>query len=426
MRTSAIVFLLVCIALLDPIRALACPGDCGIDGAVTVEELILGVNVALGAARVDRCFALDANADAAVTIEELVAAVNNALAGCPAPQPRLIALSRDGRIASLDLASPFTVRKSAALGSTIASARCRAGRCLIVHAEESALSLVAADDLARGEPILLEPGSDPRDVAFVADDVAVVSLHHSAELVVIDLARRTQTAIDLQPVADADGIPEALRLAACGRQVFVQLQRIDDKSGLPTALGPGLAVVDLDRPAGEELLDADPEKPGTQAIALAGPPNFDMSVDCAAGRLFIAEPEPLMSGGGAFEVVDLDTLSAAEFPIDPGAELGGFAVIDDDTYWLITHTEFGPGPSSHLTFFDAGGQGETHNTFAEEHVNELALDTQANLLFYPDPCRITPTNAGCQPGVHVFAADSGTPLTIVDVGLPPIELAISR
>jgi hypothetical protein len=165
-----------------------------------------------------------------------------------------------------------------------------------------------------------------------------------------------------------------------------------------------------------------------QAIALAGPPNFDMTVDCAARTLWIAEPEPLMSGGGGYEVVDLDALRAADFPIDTGAEVGGFAIVDDDTYWLITHTEFGPGPSSHLTFFDGTSQGETHNTFADEHVNDLALDAAENLLFYPDPCRLTPSNGGCEPGLHVFAADSGAPLTEggIDIGLPPIEVVVAR
>ena len=152
-----------------------------------------------------------------------------------------------------------------------------------------------------------------------------------------------------------------------------------------------------------------------------------MPVDCAAGRLYVAEPVPLMQGGGGYEGVDLATLVAAELPIATGAEVGGFEVVAPGAYWLITHTEFGPGPSSHLNFV-GGAMPDTYNTFAPAHVNELALDRAGNLLFFPDPCAPGPTNPGCATGVHVFQADSGAPLTAkgIDVGFPPIELTVSE
>lgn len=60
-----------------------CSGDCNGDGTVTVDELIRGVNVALGTAAVDTCAAMDGNADGTVVVNELIAAVNRALSGCP-------------------------------------------------------------------------------------------------------------------------------------------------------------------------------------------------------------------------------------------------------------------------------------------------------------------------------------------------------
>jgi hypothetical protein len=60
----------------------ACVGDCNRDGAVTVDELLTGVNIALGNLPIDRCTAFDTNADGAVTIDELLTAVNNALGIC--------------------------------------------------------------------------------------------------------------------------------------------------------------------------------------------------------------------------------------------------------------------------------------------------------------------------------------------------------
>jgi len=61
-----------------------CPGDCNGSGTVTVDELVKGVNIALGVAEVGTCSAFDATGDLAVTIDELVKAVRAALEGCPA------------------------------------------------------------------------------------------------------------------------------------------------------------------------------------------------------------------------------------------------------------------------------------------------------------------------------------------------------
>jgi K319-like protein/Regulator of Chromosome Condensation (RCC1) repeat protein/regulator of chromosome condensation (RCC1) repeat-containing protein len=61
----------------------ACIGDCNADGRVSVDELIRGVNIALGTLDVDACPSVDRNADGAVSISELIAAVGAALNACP-------------------------------------------------------------------------------------------------------------------------------------------------------------------------------------------------------------------------------------------------------------------------------------------------------------------------------------------------------
>lgn len=60
----------------------ACVGDCGGDGAVTVDEIVTGVNIALGTAPLDQCTGFDGNADQQVTVDEILSGVNNALNGC--------------------------------------------------------------------------------------------------------------------------------------------------------------------------------------------------------------------------------------------------------------------------------------------------------------------------------------------------------
>lgn len=59
-----------------------CVGDCNGDGAVTIEELVTGVAIALNQEVVTRCTRLDTDGDGTVKIDELVTAVLNALNGC--------------------------------------------------------------------------------------------------------------------------------------------------------------------------------------------------------------------------------------------------------------------------------------------------------------------------------------------------------
>jgi hypothetical protein len=59
-----------------------CPGDCDGNGAVTVNELVVAVGVALTGRSAADCPGLDASGDAAVQIDDLVIAVNMARRGC--------------------------------------------------------------------------------------------------------------------------------------------------------------------------------------------------------------------------------------------------------------------------------------------------------------------------------------------------------
>jgi hypothetical protein len=60
-----------------------CVGDCDVSGSVTVDDLVKGVNVALGTVELEVCPALDASGDGEVSIDELIQAVARALDGCP-------------------------------------------------------------------------------------------------------------------------------------------------------------------------------------------------------------------------------------------------------------------------------------------------------------------------------------------------------
>lgn len=62
---------------------LSCEGDCNLDGRVSLDEVVLGVRIALGPGRLDTCRGLDQNGSGEIEVYELVGAVGKALGGCP-------------------------------------------------------------------------------------------------------------------------------------------------------------------------------------------------------------------------------------------------------------------------------------------------------------------------------------------------------
>jgi hypothetical protein len=59
-----------------------CVGDCNNSGAVTVDEIVLGVGIALGTQSLDQCRRFDCNGTGQVTIDCIISAVSAALNGC--------------------------------------------------------------------------------------------------------------------------------------------------------------------------------------------------------------------------------------------------------------------------------------------------------------------------------------------------------
>ena len=68
--------------LASVVVTVACVGDCNTSGEVTVDELIHGINMALGDNPVSECAVFDSNHDGLVTVDELLQAINVALSGC--------------------------------------------------------------------------------------------------------------------------------------------------------------------------------------------------------------------------------------------------------------------------------------------------------------------------------------------------------
>lgn len=89
LAASAALLAALRLVLALPAGAVLCVGDCGLDGEVTVDEILVGVGIALGQGQIEACPAFDRDGDGGVTVDEILAAVGAALDGCtPNRAPR--------------------------------------------------------------------------------------------------------------------------------------------------------------------------------------------------------------------------------------------------------------------------------------------------------------------------------------------------
>ncbi|MGH7785589.1 MAG: MbnH family di-heme enzyme [Candidatus Binatia bacterium] len=66
----------------DPFLPVPCAGDCDLNGAVAVSDMITSINISLGSRSLALCLATDPNGDGAVTVNELIRGIAHALNGC--------------------------------------------------------------------------------------------------------------------------------------------------------------------------------------------------------------------------------------------------------------------------------------------------------------------------------------------------------
>src|SRR5436309_9601523 len=88
---AAVLVASLAVSTFQPAGAMAaCVGDCGDDGAVTVNELVTMVNIGLGSIAASACLAGDADGDGSIGIDEIITGASHALNGCgasPSPTP---------------------------------------------------------------------------------------------------------------------------------------------------------------------------------------------------------------------------------------------------------------------------------------------------------------------------------------------------
>jgi hypothetical protein len=186
-------------------------------------------------------------------------------------------------------------------------------------------------------------GTNPQDIAFVSRDRAYVTRYETNWLLEVDPSTgAVLDSVSLAALADEDGICEMHCSCLIGRELFIEVQRIDRVHFTPVPPSV-LAVVDVDT---NELLDLDPVVPGVQGIVLEGlNPAAPMRIDPATGDLLVPEAGAFgVLDAGGLERVDPHAHRSKGFVITEG-ELGGdlsyYAPVSDTLAYAVVADEGG-------------------------------------------------------------------------------------
>jgi hypothetical protein len=393
-------------------------GDCDRNGRVTVDELVIGVNIALDIAPLASCPSFDSNGDGQVTVDELIVGVGNALTGQPQSLAFVIATDfQTGSFANVSLAAPYTVVPSSPSRQVNNDAVARTFDGLVYVVNRFGADNIQVLDPQRDFATTLQcstgNGTNPNDIGFLSATKAYVARLGSPQVLIVnpsaqpDCSDFTLGTIDLSAFADADGIPDMNQLAVVGKRLYVSLERL--QNFVPAALG-AVIVIDTDTDMVLNEITLTGENPFGQTKGLT----------VSDGALVISETGNFGVNDGGIERVDLASGTAQGFFIteaDLGGDISDFVLVSDHLgYALVSLPDF----TTSMVAFDPTAGAVLRTVVAGASPSDIELDENGQ-LFMAD-------RSVTNPGIRVFRASDGTELTPapLSTGLPPFDIVFVR
>lgn len=278
-KSSVLIFTALALAGLLPAKATPaqiCGGDCNEDRVVTVDELVRGVNIALGTLAIALCEPFDSNDDQLVTVDEIVAAVVSALNGCP-PQATPT-LSPPSTITATPLGPTATSTPSPVVTRSVS----------VLIATGSAFGAAGRTVTSLGVPIL-SPSGAVLVVGELTDDAgephAVLLQLRSAvgDRVLLEQGQEIPGSAASVFGIDDPNAKGAGSFALVETDLGATLLRIDDGGNLAALLGAGTAgdradyeVREYVVPHGGDAVVAEAFAPGASRALVAASLNPDL------------------------------------------------------------------------------------------------------------------------------------------------------
>ncbi len=402
-------------------RAQACVGDCNGNGEVTIDEIILGVNIGLEIVPLSACPAFDGDGSGDVSVAELVTGVGNGLQGCAAQTLAFVTATdfQTGGFATVSLDAPRAVdpvTPARQLGSDPVP-RTFAGGVYVINRSpgDNIQALDPGNGFATRWQCSTGNGSNPQDFALLDAGKAYVTLFSEPDLLVVnpspspDCHDFVTGSIDLSAYADSDGVPEMDQMAIVNGILYVSLQRLDNF--VPTAPGAIVAVdTATDRVVNEFDLGAEDPFGNTKGLTVRN------------GDLLVGEVGMFGVNDGGIERIALPSGQSKGFVITEetlGGDINDFAVVSDHlAYAIVALPDF----STSVVAFDPATGTVTSTLLSHgEFYSDIELNDRGE-LFVVD-------RTFANPGLRIFRAADGTELTAnpLRVGdLPPFQLVFLR
>jgi len=318
-----------------------------------------------------------------------------------------------GRLAAQDAAPPYAfVTPTLSLGGD-GLVRAELARVLHLSRTTGVLSLVDAQTWTVAASFALGAAELPRDISVVGAHTAYVSRRNARFLWRLDLESGARVdAVDLAPLGAGDGNPAQDTMLVHEGRLYLQL------AGEPGTSQPhALAVIDL---ASETLVDADPDLPGIQGIALVGTgPRFKMQIVPGANQLLVSATGAFHDDGG-LERIDLTNLTSMGLEvfeqIEAGADLGAFVQLDGSRGWLVFSTDLLLSSHLHPYTFETGMDSFEADVLLDYFVPHMVYVRPSNTLFWPEPDGVQPFD-----GTTGVPRADATPLPVAGI---PTDLAL--
>jgi outer membrane protein assembly factor BamB len=322
---------------------------------------------------------------------------------------------QSGSLSSVDL-DTRAVSRNIGTAHSDAGCRVRDGRVWIVNrlGQDNLTELDPSGGYRVVRQFSTGPGSNPQDVCL-ARGKAYVPLYGEAAVAVLDPETgASRGRVDLSPLSDADGLPEAAACAAVGDRVYVTLQSLVNF----TPAGPGrIAILDART---DTLVRAEP---------LTGTNPFTALVhDAARERLLVGSSGFFGVLDGGIESFDLRTERAAGFVVTEqalGGDVSGFALFRADrAFALISDAAF----ATKVVAFDPQTGARLSVVFDSTDDDPSDSDFDLSAVAVNDRGELYVADGNfTAPGLRIFDAASGQALVAspIDVGLPPRDICFA-
>lgn len=407
------------IAMAGRPAAASCGGDCNGDGAVSVDEILKGVNIALGSLDVTSCNNFDANVDASVTVDEIVAAVVAALEGCPAGQQQAFVVVTNftsGSFGTISLDPPRTTvpGSSARQIHPDAIARQHDGLVYVVNRfmGDNVESLDPADGYSPRMQCVTGALTNPHDIAFVSNDKAYVTLYDKSEILIVDPTPGADCAgfirgrIDVSAYADRDGLPEVDMMAIVGDRLYVTLEKLDRENFFVPAGPGGVLVIDTTTDVIQREITLSAGNPFSQTNGLV----------VWNDSLMVGEVNEFGKNDGGIERVDLATSTATGFIVTEetlGGDVTDFVLVSGTVgYAIISLPDF----TNAIVKFDPSTGEKTGTLLSGGSYADIEVNDRGELW-------VAQSTFGSA-GIRIFRVSDEQEVTAtpIDLTLPPFSI----